>query len=132
MDQVTLSQNAPVWKLDVKGFYSIRSGYGVLIGDLPKVAWWRLCWCKDIFPRHGFIMWLAILDKLRTKSMLFIFTVFLLEIVTVGAITAIVFTMVNNINLRYHVIGINSSDLPNRDIRCSIINGGSCLNSLTI
>lgn len=67
---VEISHGKPSWKADSKQVYTVRSGYFALAGDIPNVVWWKLCWCNDLFPRHGFIMWLALLDRLHTKSRL--------------------------------------------------------------
>lgn len=32
-----------------------------------KVNWWKLVWGRHVVPRHGFIVWMAILIRLAIK-----------------------------------------------------------------
>ncbi|GAB2300592.1 hypothetical protein Dimus_038627 [Dionaea muscipula] len=47
--------------------YSSRLGYDALRLHGVRAPWARLVWCGDIFPRHQFILWLAMKDKWQRR-----------------------------------------------------------------
>ncbi|XP_074288645.1 uncharacterized protein LOC141613800 [Silene latifolia] len=55
--------------------YTVSQGYKWLTGPQTKVAWWPLIWSRVNYPKHSFIGWLAIQDKLLTKDRLLKFGV---------------------------------------------------------
>ncbi|KAK7273832.1 hypothetical protein RIF29_14896 [Crotalaria pallida] len=48
--------------------YTIRKGYAFLIGSQQKVIWSKIVWNSAAIPKHCFIFWLAVQDRLKTKS----------------------------------------------------------------
>ncbi|XP_021759480.1 uncharacterized protein LOC110724371 [Chenopodium quinoa] len=50
--------------------YSIKHGYEWLQGDLSTVTWTKWIWNKFNIPKHFFIAWLSIHDRLRLRDRL--------------------------------------------------------------
>ncbi|KAL0295091.1 UNVERIFIED_CONTAM: hypothetical protein Scaly_3110300, partial [Sesamum calycinum] len=50
------------------GKYSIKSAVSLIQPSNPRVFWYGLLQGKFKIPRHGFILWLAILEKLSTMD----------------------------------------------------------------
>ncbi|XP_074277529.1 uncharacterized protein LOC141601159 [Silene latifolia] len=50
--------------------YSVANGYSWLQGSQVKVPWYPLIWNKVNSPKHAFIGWIAIQQKLLTKDRL--------------------------------------------------------------
>ncbi|XP_056689966.1 uncharacterized protein [Spinacia oleracea] len=50
--------------------YSVKQVYEKLTDDKPKVHWDRLVWNRLNTPKHRFIAWLAIQDRLQTTAKL--------------------------------------------------------------
>ncbi|KAL9227703.1 hypothetical protein vseg_003358 [Gypsophila vaccaria] len=50
--------------------YTISSGYQWLLGDHAVVGWDKLIWCRYNQPKHAFLGWLSIQDRLLTKDRL--------------------------------------------------------------
>ena len=48
--------------------YSIALGYRNFCGVQPRVQWERQVWSRWNHPKHSFILWLAIQDRLATKA----------------------------------------------------------------
>ncbi|XP_074271234.1 uncharacterized protein LOC141595163 [Silene latifolia] len=57
------------------GVYTIKAGYQWLQGTLPKVAWYPLVWNRFNVPKHSFIAWLCVRQRLLTKDKLQAFVV---------------------------------------------------------
>ncbi|XP_021724873.1 uncharacterized protein LOC110692182 [Chenopodium quinoa] len=51
--------------------YSIKEGYNWLQGNSQEVAWTGWMWNAFNVPKHSFIAWIAIHDRLRLKSRLY-------------------------------------------------------------
>ncbi|XP_056692216.1 uncharacterized protein [Spinacia oleracea] len=51
--------------------YSIKNIYGGLCTQQPKVHWHRFVWNRFSVPKHRFTLWLALLDRLKTRARLF-------------------------------------------------------------
>lgn len=47
-----------VWQGASSGLYTVKEGYQCLKGVSSNVPWWKSCWHPDVFPRHGFVIWL--------------------------------------------------------------------------
>ncbi|GAB2282428.1 hypothetical protein Dimus_039542 [Dionaea muscipula] len=45
-------------------------GYLVLRGFSVRMPWWKLCWSAAVHQWWGFILWLAMFDRLRIKTRL--------------------------------------------------------------
>ncbi|XP_062104541.1 uncharacterized protein LOC133815753 [Humulus lupulus] len=50
--------------------YSIQSGYAILYDQHIKVQWSKFVWERCSIPKHRYILWLALHQKLRTKEQL--------------------------------------------------------------
>lgn len=48
--------------------FSVKIACSDLIEDSPIVHWSKLVWFSQSIPRHSFILWLAISEKLRTQD----------------------------------------------------------------
>ncbi|GAB2213850.1 hypothetical protein Droror1_Dr00018172 [Drosera rotundifolia] len=46
----------------------LKEGYRLLRAQPPQVLWSKLVWSKGNNPRHDFILWLALLKKLRSRK----------------------------------------------------------------
>ncbi|XP_062074860.1 uncharacterized protein LOC133778856 [Humulus lupulus] len=57
------------------GKYSVQKGYKMLCEEQEKVPWHREVWNRYNVPKHSFITWLAIQNRLQTKDMLFSFNI---------------------------------------------------------
>ncbi|XP_074315422.1 uncharacterized protein LOC141651617 [Silene latifolia] len=55
------------------GRYSVSSGYKWLMGQQQPVHWYPLIWNRTLIPRHGFIGWLVVQERLMTKDRLLAF-----------------------------------------------------------
>ncbi|KAK7275607.1 hypothetical protein RIF29_16726 [Crotalaria pallida] len=59
-----------LWLGDSSNSYSVRQGYKLLIGVQETFPYHKLVWNPASIPRHCFILWLAVKDRLRTKDFL--------------------------------------------------------------
>ena len=55
----------------LKERYNINEVYLSYFEDYPKVTWTHFVWYRASLPRWKFILWLALLRKLKTKDKLF-------------------------------------------------------------
>ncbi|XP_062104193.1 uncharacterized protein LOC133815357 [Humulus lupulus] len=62
-------------RLCSNGVYRIAEGYKALVLTHQKVSWHREVWNRTIIPKHRFILWLAVLDRLQLKDRLFRFNI---------------------------------------------------------
>ncbi|MDV3201054.1 MAG: reverse transcriptase family protein, partial [Sweet potato little leaf phytoplasma] len=60
------------WNATATGEYTIKSGYKFLIGSLSAFPWQKMTWNSLSIPKHNFIVWLAMLNKLKTRDRLFV------------------------------------------------------------
>ncbi|GJZ20771.1 RNA-directed DNA polymerase, eukaryota, reverse transcriptase zinc-binding domain protein [Tanacetum coccineum] len=61
-----------VWK-DEDGAYkefSVKEVHNSLCVNTPTVQWWKVVWFSQNIPKHPFILWLAIQDRLSTQDKL--------------------------------------------------------------
>ncbi|XP_057248155.1 uncharacterized protein LOC130590159 [Beta vulgaris subsp. vulgaris] len=58
------------WQNGDKG-YTIKAGYDWLQGQQLRVPWHYWVWNSLNIPKHSFIAWLAMLERLKTKERLF-------------------------------------------------------------
>ncbi|KAK7260138.1 hypothetical protein RIF29_25934 [Crotalaria pallida] len=58
------------WLHSSDGSYSIKSGYSVLMNDNQPFAGFRIAWNSFSVPKHAFIVWLTLHDRLKTRSRL--------------------------------------------------------------
>ena len=54
----------------VSGNYSIAQGYKLLCVNREKVQWDKQVWNRWNYPKHSFIVWLAIQNRLTTRERL--------------------------------------------------------------
>lgn len=61
-----------VWicKNGEEGKFSVKNATLDLCTSVPKVHWWRLVWYSQCVPKHSFILWLAIQNRLSTQEKL--------------------------------------------------------------
>lgn len=59
-----------VWRICATGLFSTSSCYNAIRIKFAKVWWHNVVWTKQIFPRHGFILWLIMRGRLKTKAYL--------------------------------------------------------------
>ena len=55
---------------NLPGNYTIAAGYKLSIDSNQEVYWSRQVWCKLNIPKHAFIWWLVMWNRLRTKDRL--------------------------------------------------------------
>lgn len=53
-----------------KGEFSIKRAYKSFLPQLPKATWKKLALAKGLFPKHQFILWLALQRRLTTVDRL--------------------------------------------------------------
>uniref|UniRef100_A0A803Q484 Reverse transcriptase zinc-binding domain-containing protein n=1 Tax=Cannabis sativa TaxID=3483 RepID=A0A803Q484_CANSA len=50
--------------------YKIQQGYNLLFAEYDKLPWSNLIWDRLIVPKHRFILWLVLWDRLNTRERL--------------------------------------------------------------
>ncbi|PWA35316.1 RNA-directed DNA polymerase, eukaryota, Reverse transcriptase zinc-binding domain protein [Artemisia annua] len=53
-----------------EGDFSVKGATTDLCNNNSKVHWWKLVWFSQCIPKHSFILWLAIQDRLSTQEKL--------------------------------------------------------------
>ncbi|XP_074288554.1 uncharacterized protein LOC141613708 [Silene latifolia] len=56
--------------IDNNGNYSVSSGYKWLCGQQSKVTWCPVIWTQTSIPKHSFIGWLVVQERLMTRERL--------------------------------------------------------------
>ncbi|XP_077242054.1 uncharacterized protein LOC143882449 [Tasmannia lanceolata] len=64
------SSDKLIWKETNDGIFTVKSAWNSLRPHLPKVEWFSSIWFLGNIPRHRFISWQAIQNKLSTKDRL--------------------------------------------------------------
>lgn len=59
-----------MWMASKNKIYNAAATWNALREKSPKVIWHHLLWFPKHFPRHSFILWLAIKERLNTKDKL--------------------------------------------------------------
>lgn len=59
------TEDRPVWLLSKNGRYSNHQTWIAIRVNSPIVDWWKVIWFPLAIPKHPFIMWLAIKNRLR-------------------------------------------------------------------
>ncbi|KAJ8419978.1 LOW QUALITY PROTEIN: hypothetical protein Cgig2_001708 [Carnegiea gigantea] len=57
------------WKLQGKNIFNVSSGYQWLMGG-SNVTWGKTIWSRASIPRHAFISWVFVQNRLPTKARL--------------------------------------------------------------
>ncbi|XP_059451249.1 uncharacterized protein LOC132182059 [Corylus avellana] len=60
----------PVWTASRKGIFVSSETWELLREKKEEIAWWKLVWFSYAIPKHAFILWLAIQDRLVTGERL--------------------------------------------------------------
>ncbi|GKA81178.1 RNA-directed DNA polymerase, eukaryota, reverse transcriptase zinc-binding domain protein [Tanacetum coccineum] len=55
-------------KKDQKVKFSTKQAWRTMREDWPRVRWHHVVWYSQLIPKHAFILWLAIQDKLLTQD----------------------------------------------------------------
>lgn len=69
-DMMRAGYSGRKWTADQNKGYSPASGYKWLRGAMVDVWWSRWVWCRGSIPKHSFMSWLAIQDRLKTRDRL--------------------------------------------------------------
>ena len=59
-----------IWLLNSSGKFNCADTWQHLRGKQAEVQWWKLIWFNKAIPRHGFIGWLTMKNRLATKDRL--------------------------------------------------------------
>lgn len=62
--------DAAIWMTSSSGKFHLAPPWKFIKPHIPKVPWYHTVWFKNMVPKHGFIYWLAVLDRLSTRSRL--------------------------------------------------------------
>ncbi|GLT40651.1 hypothetical protein SLA2020_147680 [Shorea laevis] len=68
--QVVGGKDSITWLLTASVEFSIASSYKLLRLRKRKVSWHKLVWSGSAIPRHAFISWLMVRDRLKSKTLL--------------------------------------------------------------
>ena len=63
-----------VWDSSPNGVFSTKHTWQYLYGSQSTVPWYTLVWFRGAFPRHSFLLWLAIQKRLPTHDRIHTFT----------------------------------------------------------
>ena len=63
-----------VWGPSPNGKFNTAHTWKHLYGNQNKVSWYNLVWFQGAYPRHSFLMWLAVQKKLSTHDRIQSFT----------------------------------------------------------
>ncbi|KAH7673296.1 Reverse transcriptase zinc-binding domain-containing protein [Dioscorea alata] len=64
-------QDVISWGPDRKGEFHVKSALKCLVTPAQKLEWTKLVWSRSIIPRHCFILWSAVHNRLKTKKKLY-------------------------------------------------------------
>ena len=58
-----------VWrnKEGKEGNFSVTQAYYDLLNDSDKVKWYKTVWFSQNIPKHAFLLWMAVKNKLLTQ-----------------------------------------------------------------
>ncbi|GJW12179.1 RNA-directed DNA polymerase, eukaryota, reverse transcriptase zinc-binding domain protein [Tanacetum coccineum] len=57
-----------VWENGKLCKFSVKQAYEDLLEDTEDVGWWKMIWFSQNIPKHAFISWMAVLNKLTTQD----------------------------------------------------------------
>jgi hypothetical protein len=60
----------PVWKIARNGSFVSSETWNFLRDKKAEVEWWHLIWFPYAIPKHAFILWLAVHNRLTTSNRL--------------------------------------------------------------
>lgn len=55
-------------KSSAGGDFNVHDGWECIEKNKPRVIWFKLLWSSHLIPKHCFMAWLTILDRLSTKD----------------------------------------------------------------
>jgi hypothetical protein len=58
----------PVWIVSKNGSYVSSETWNFLRDKKEEVDWWKMVWFPYAIPKHAFIVWLAVQDRLITGA----------------------------------------------------------------
>ncbi|XP_050229139.1 uncharacterized protein LOC126678280 [Mercurialis annua] len=58
------------WNFIKNRMFTIKSAMNHIRPQFDEVSWWKVMWRTGCVPRHSFIAWLAVKNKLRTRDKL--------------------------------------------------------------
>ena len=56
------------FRMNFQQEYSIAEGYRKLLGDFQRIRWTTQVWSRWNIPKHAFIAWLAVQNRMNTKD----------------------------------------------------------------
>jgi hypothetical protein len=59
-----------IWSISASGNFSCAATWEHFRTKGEEVNWWKLIWFKEAIPKHSFIGWLVIRNRLSTKASL--------------------------------------------------------------
>lgn len=62
----------PMWKVARKGVFVSSDTWNFFRNKRPEVEWWHLIWFPCAIPKHAFILWLAVQNRLTTNDRLLV------------------------------------------------------------
>lgn len=68
--QLSVCPDKVVWTATASGICSIPSTYQIIRRKGRKKQWHRLVWHRNSTPRCSFLLWLLMLNKLKTRNLL--------------------------------------------------------------
>ncbi|XP_021847031.2 uncharacterized protein [Spinacia oleracea] len=74
-DKLKGGYTGDIWSARALKGYSMGSGYTWLSQNQNKVIWQKWAWNRLNVPKHGFICWLAMSKRLRTKDRLYTYKI---------------------------------------------------------
>lgn len=60
----------PIWTGNSHGGFSISNCYNLLREKAAKVRWYNVVWRPSVMPRHAFILWLVIKNRMKSADIL--------------------------------------------------------------
>ena len=62
--------NREAWDWQGQSQYRVQQGYKWLQGNPPKISWAKLVWSRANIPRHAFVLWIFLTERLPSKMRL--------------------------------------------------------------
>lgn len=65
---ISSSEDKATWTASKSGIYHANATWNKLRKHYDSAPWYSMVWFKHAIPRHSFIVWLAILNRLLTRD----------------------------------------------------------------
>jgi hypothetical protein len=72
LPEVHLGFVKPVWTIGRKGSNVSSETWDFLRDKKPDVDWWHLIWFPHAIPKHAFVLWFAVQNRLTTGDRLLV------------------------------------------------------------